>query len=218
VINAKTKIVITKYRSSVIRRNNRTKNKGMSDMEKDKRQIFIDHLRSVKRNDDYKSMNNLINWLENNGFFESPASTRFHGAYPGGLLNHSLSVYNLFSKQVKKLNLDVPKESIIICSLLHDICKVGAYIKTSFGYRWNNEQPKGHTELSIKRIKQFINLSALEEVIIKYHMGFYGSYEFLDLVRGEYSMRDIAEAYNKHKIAKLFHFCDDYSTQFLEEI
>lgn len=35
----------------------------------------------------------LLAWLGTTDFFEAPASTRFHGAYPGGLVEHSLNVY-----------------------------------------------------------------------------------------------------------------------------
>lgn len=34
----------------------------------------------------------LLEWLKSTDFFTAPASTRFHGAYPGGLVKHSLNV------------------------------------------------------------------------------------------------------------------------------
>ena len=68
----------------------------------------------------------LLEWLESTDFFTAPASTRFHAAYEGGLLEHSLNVYNvLIDKHYdpEKDNL----ESFTIASLLHDICKAGFY-------------------------------------------------------------------------------------------
>ena len=35
-----------------------------------------------------------VKWLEASDFFYAPASTRFHGSYAGGLLEHSLNVYD----------------------------------------------------------------------------------------------------------------------------
>ena len=67
----------------------------------------------------------LLGWLEGQDFFEAPASTRFHGAYKGGLLEHSLNVYDAFIKLFG--NDGHNKDSVIICTLLHDVCKVGFY-------------------------------------------------------------------------------------------
>ena len=40
-------------------------------------------------------IDNLMDWLENDtDFFTSPASTRYHGSYEGGLVEHSLNVFN----------------------------------------------------------------------------------------------------------------------------
>ena len=31
----------------------------------------------------------LLEWLESTDFFEAPASTHYHGSYPGGLVEHT---------------------------------------------------------------------------------------------------------------------------------
>ena len=49
---------------------------------------FLMLLRSVNR----EGMDELINFIEKSDFFKAPASTRFHGSYEGGLLEHSLNV------------------------------------------------------------------------------------------------------------------------------
>ena len=81
----------------------------------------------------------LLTWLESSDFFEAPASTRYHLSRPGGLVEHSVHVYERLLKlyKVEKANpaypgtpylpTDEELESIAICSLLHDICKVGCY-------------------------------------------------------------------------------------------
>ncbi len=168
-------------------------------------------LLSTKRN----GMPQLVEALEKGGYFQSPASARFHLCCERGLIMHSYSVYTLFKEMIEKFDIGLPNDSIIIVSLLHDVCKVGAYKKKGNSYFWNKEQPVGHTLLSLTRIKKFIELTDDEEKLIKYHMGYYGSKEFNSLT-GEYSLMQLTQAYNLNKIAKLFYFCDDMSAQFLE--
>ena len=58
---------------------------------------FLELLKTVKR----EGMEDLINFLEKSDFFKAPASTRFHGNYEGGLVEHSLKVYEILSHKVK---------------------------------------------------------------------------------------------------------------------
>jgi len=155
----------------------------------------------------------LINYLVDEGFFEAPASTRFHGCYSGGLADHSLGVYELLSGYNDSLKLDINRENIVIAALLHDICKVGAYIGVCKPYSWNRRQPSGHATLSIERVKKFIDLTELEEKMIRYHMGIYGLIEF-DEKKGEYSLRggSMANAWYHHPIVKIMYFCDELAT------
>ena len=53
---------------------------------------FIELLKSTNR----EGMGNLLNFLEKSDFYKAPASTRFHGNYEGGLLEHSLKVYEIY--------------------------------------------------------------------------------------------------------------------------
>lgn len=71
---------------------------------------------------------------EKTDFFTAPASTQFHMACVGGLLQHSLNVYDCLV--AKKSNpvwanvlADIPEESLIVMSLLHDLCKVNFYVQ-----------------------------------------------------------------------------------------
>lgn len=158
----------------------------------------------------------LLEWLEEAGFYTSPASSRFHGAYKGGLAHHSLNVFERLNVMVLSLGIDVPKESVIIAALLHDVCKVGAYLESDTaksGYCFNKEQPKGHAVLSIERIKKFIELTDIEEKMIRYHMGVYGLNEF-EARSGEYPLRGggLANAWNHHPAVKLMYFADELAT------
>ncbi len=171
---------------------------------------IISLLISTKR----KGFGKLIPYIESIGYFTSPASTKYHGSYIGGLARHSLRVAELFSEHLEKLKQlnNVPHESIIICSLLHDLCKAGAYIQTKGGFEYNKEHPQGHAKLSIRLIEKHIDLTELERTIIKYHMGYYGSVEF-SKYKGEYGLDALAMA-QEMKIVKLFHWCDDMESQF----
>ena len=86
---------------------------------------FIELLRSTKR----EGIENLISFLEKTDFFTAPASTRFHGSYEGGLLEHSMKVYEILNYKLKNnvIDLFVPEDTIIIVALLHDICKANFY-------------------------------------------------------------------------------------------
>ena len=104
---------------------------------------FIELLRSTKR----EGIEKLIDFLEKTDFFTAPASTRFHSSYEGGLLQHSLNVYDCLAGlgtttgdvqefQTAGMRLDsIPQESIIIVALLHDLCKVNFYATEM---RWRN--------------------------------------------------------------------------------
>ena len=79
----------------------------------------------------------------------------------------------MFLNENKKWEKPIPTDSVIICGLLHDLCKVGAYEQiTSKGYG------KGHGKLSVARIEEYIQLTQIEKDIILFHMGLFGIFEF----------------------------------------
>ena len=84
---------------------------------------------SLLRSTDREGIDSLIRWLEEESdFFSAPASSKTHGAYEGGLLVHSLSVYSILKNFSKNIP-DAREDSIIISALLHDICKANFYVK-----------------------------------------------------------------------------------------
>ena len=98
-------------------------------------QRFIEIFRDKIKRDGAEE---LLDFLQNRSdFFTAPASTRYHGACEGGLLAHSLNVYDclvdiLNRPRVKEVyGIEYSDESIAIAALMHDICKVNFY-KTSF--------------------------------------------------------------------------------------
>ena len=162
-------------------------------------------------------MDILIEKLCLSDYFTAPASTKWHRSYAGGLSDHSYNVYILFKDMLNKFKVSIPKDSIILISLLHDVCKINAYIFKENKFIWNKEHIKGHAKLSIKLIEKFIDLTELEKDCILYHMSFYGSSEF-DTSKAEYFLRELVNAFNNNKIIKLFAFCDDMESQFRESI
>ena len=70
-------------------------------------------------------------------FFEAPASAGHHLNVKGGLVLHSLNtckaalaVWEGMQKVEPTLHNQVPRESVIIASLLHDVCKQDMYVPT----------------------------------------------------------------------------------------
>ena len=77
-----------------------------------------------------EGIDKLIDFIDTKtDFYKAPASTRFHGDYEGGLLEHSMKVYEILVEKVKNsvLPIEVSDDSLKIIALLHDICKVNFY-------------------------------------------------------------------------------------------
>lgn len=138
----------------------------------------------------------LLDYLENKSdFFSCPASAKFHGAYAGGLCDHSLNVYHclidyLQRERVQELyGIEVPPESAAIAALLHDVCKIGCYkagtrnVKNDATGQWErvptffyeDALPYGHGEKSVYIISGFMRLTRQEAMAIRWHMGFSGN-------------------------------------------
>ena len=95
---------------------------------------FYDLLKSTQR----ISVDYILEQLEEIGFFKAPASRKDHLNYDGGLMEHSLNVYRVATMLAKDLqqlrpNIQFREDSIIITSLLHDICKATRYKKKANG-------------------------------------------------------------------------------------
>lgn len=157
-----------------------------------------------------KGMKKLIEDLKVSGYFDAPASTRFHEASFGGLARHSLDVANRFLDLTTKEKLNFPTESALICGYLHDLCKVNLY-KPNFTQKgkrskiaWKQDEilPVGHGEKSIILIERFIDLTPKELIIIRWHMGNY-----------DYSFRNYEDRATKLcPEVKLFSACDMISS------
>ena len=175
-----------------------------------------------------KGADKLLEYLlsEESDFFTAPASTRYHGAYSGGLLSHSLNVYhNLKAYLARERCSEVyhmpeySDESIAISALLHDICKMnfytvdyrnakneqGVWEKVPF-YKIDDRLPYGHGEKSVFLIQFFMHLRKEEAMAIRWHMGFSGPED----------ANTIGRALEMYPLAFALHVADMEATYFLE--
>lgn len=147
-----------------------------------------------KENITREGSDKLLEFLEKSDFFTAPASTRYHGAYEGGLLRHSLNVYECLTEYLSRervqqmYKINASAESAAIVALLHDICKVNFYTlsmrnqKNEQTGQWekvpyytiNDTLPYGHGEKSVYMISGFMRLTREEAMAIRWHMGFSG--------------------------------------------
>lgn len=159
-------------------------------------------------------------------FFTAPASTRFHSAYEGGLLDHSLNVYYCLKDYLERprvketYGLNPSDETIAIVSLLHDLCKINCYkpctrnVKDAHGvwhtvptFSFEDDMPYGHGEKSVYIISGYMRLTREESFAIRFHMGFSGSEEsYL-----------VGSAFEKFPLAFALSTADMEATYFMEE-
>ena len=150
---------------------------------------FAELLRSTER----QGVEEVLAGLEKLGFFAAPASTRFHGCEPGGLLAHSLAVCDqalaireMEIAKIPELAHRLPVPSVIIAALLHDVCKAEVYKEvekfrkdkdgkwekyTTYGVDYSGF-PMGHGEKSVVRLLQWgLEMTEDEMIAIRWHMG-----------------------------------------------
>lgn len=171
---------------------------------------FIELLRSTKR----EGIEEVIHFLERTDFFKAPASTRFHGNYEGGLLEHSMKVYEILKYKVANsvIDLKVGEDTLIIVALLHDVCKVNFYkvdyrnAKNERGewekvpyYTVEDTIPYGHGEKSVMMLTEYIRLTSEEKYAIRWHMGFTEPKELYTT---------LGQAFKKYPLALIMHEAD----------
>lgn len=85
-----------------------------------------------------EGIDDLLKFIRKSDFYTAPASTRFHAAVKGGLCAHSLNVHDVLRQKnetmkFNKIKLwdEIPEDSLIITSLLHDLCKTFYYVETT---------------------------------------------------------------------------------------
>lgn len=167
-----------------------------------------------------KGMEDLLHWMDQNGFYDAPCSSRYHLSVAGGLALHSKNVYDaaleiataLVAKEGKPLSFDLV-DSICICTLLHDLGKTGQFGKQTYIKNEDTENGgafKGNKDLlyipheirSIAIASQFIELTEEEQFAIIYHNGLYGE---LKGVKG-----------HETELYMILHFADMWASRVIE--
>jgi HD superfamily phosphohydrolase YqeK len=158
----------------------------------------------------------LMGWLENTDFYTAPASTKYHGAYEGGLLEHSTNVYMRLQELAKFYDVGCSEESIAICGLFHDLCKVNFY-KIEKRWRKNKLQKweqypvyvkdeqfpfGGHGSKSVYLIHNFMKLEPEEAAAINSHMGAWDNSPY----------QNPGDVYGCNKLAWVLHVADEAAT------
>lgn len=163
---------------------------------------------------------------EESDFFTAPASTRYHGAYEGGLLEHSLNVYHNLKAYLSRERCrevygfkEYSEETVAVCALLHDLCKMNFYTvdyrnaKNAQGvwekvpyYKIDDRLPYGHGEKSVLMIQFFMHLHREEAMAIRWHMGFSGPED----------ANTVGRALEMYPLAFALHIADMEASYFLE--
>ena len=160
-----------------------------------------------------------ITWLESTDFYTAPASSIYHEHFKGGLLLHTLKVYNevIDLLHVDKFK-DVDVVSASLIALVHDWCKIGMYeqymknVKDDKTGQWNQEVaykrnpkglPLGHGTYSMFLAEKFVKLTPEEACAINYHMGHW--------YISEAEVDDLQRANESFPLVHLLQFADQLS-------
>lgn len=183
---------------------------------------FKELIKSITR--EGATIDKLLDKLEHSDFYTAPASTKYHGAYPGGLVDHSLCVYYNLKSLVdnKHLNDIISEDSIKIVALLHDLDKMNKYTTYMRNVppsetcpSWTKEENYktkdaselfvygNHEQNSEFMARQFIPLTVEESTAILHHMG---------SMAWDSAKDNIGVVYNKYPLAMLLYVSDMIST------
>ena len=167
-----------------------------------------------------KGIEDLLKYMDEAGFYKSPASTKYHGAEEGALAVHSLNVLNatidLATAWCGDNWVANNFDSIVIAALLHDLGKAGQfgkplYLENVFGkdaieqpYRINNElMTLDHEVVSVIEASKYIKLTEDEQRAIAWHNGLYGI--FKDKIKGK-----------ETPLYMIIHFADMWASRVME--
>ena len=178
---------------------------------------FLELCSKVKR----EGVDDLVKYLETSDFFYAPASTKFHGSYAGGLLEHSLNVYDELTRLLAAYpEVQVSGETVIIISLFHDLCKVNMYgtekrNRKDANGKWESYTAYisdeklhygGHGSKSVFILQNYMKLTAEEAVAINCHMSCWDGNTY------------VGAAYEQYPLAWLLHVADESATYLKERI
>lgn len=177
--------------------------------------------------EDRPGLENCLHWLqEETDFFTAPASSRYHGAEPGGLCLHSLTVCDALFKLLDVFDqygaTEIDDSSIILVALLHDVCKANFYSMTTRrqraedgswsdvrSYMIDDAMPMGHGEKSLYQVLQTgLKLTDQEAAAIRWHMGAYHDGD---------QRKTMDQAFHKYPLALFLHLADMIAANYCEK-
>lgn len=175
-----------------------------------------------------EDMDYFLDELEKSGYFTAPASMKNHLCFEGGLMCHSLNVCEQALNLKKMLMADRPDifesisdASIIVASLLHDMCKSDLYFKkrnaqVEFGQAEYGTDPGllpiGHGEKSVVMLLQMgLGLTDAEICAIRWHMGAWAVNQADSEEKGA-----IKAAEKQYPLVTLIHLADSIASKFIE--
>ena len=183
---------------------------------------FEDLLMCVER----EGIMNLIDFIRKSDFYKAPASTKYHSCHEGGLLEHTLNVYDcLCAKRDSSVWAEtfknIPDDTLIIVALLHDLCKTyfyttemrnkkdenGKWVQVPF-YTTNDIYPLGHGSHSVIFAQKFITLTMEEIMAINWHMGW-------SVPKEDYNY--LGKAMRKYPLVLALHEADEEATYLMED-
>lgn len=132
-------------------------------------------------------LSDILDLVTGNDFFEAPASHAHHGAFPGGLYQHSRAVMDELVKWTQMGLIKWEREcSPYLVGFLHDVCKIGAYRVVKDHTRLSDKGPAplythaepmsgfgGHGEDSACKVLLNVPVTREEAMCIRWHMGAY---------------------------------------------
>ncbi|MBQ8619092.1 MAG: HD domain-containing protein [Clostridia bacterium] len=187
----------------------------MSDIQNNKDRFLAICKEHIQRD----GIEKLLAWLEKSDFFTAPASRNNHLAHAGGLLEHSLNVYDELRRLCGTYACfaTISEESIAIMALFHDLCKVNFYKPDTRNvkrdgvwvavpsYSIEEKFPfGGHGSKSLYIANSFISLTADEAVAINCHMASWDG------------NKDVGNAFRSCPAAWLLHVADEAATFLVE--
>lgn len=177
--------------------------------------LFDGELIKTKRD----NIKELIECMEDGGFYESPCSGAHHLAEPGGLLEHSLNVLTLARDLARAWESTIPEDSIAISALLHDLGKMGDHGKPNYAENYLKDGSRSsakpyitntdlvyipHEVRSVLIAERYIYLSEEEERAILWHNGLYG--QFRNDITGK-----------ETELYMIIHFADMWASRITEK-
>ncbi len=137
--------------------------------------LFISLLRKTCR----EGVESVVSHLQEGGFFKAPASVHHHNNFEGGLAKHSLDVYEEamelyhdFTAKLPYMATVLNEESITVCSLLHDVCKMDVFCMRDGEPHGTGIPNNPHGFKSLKWLQEWgLFMTEAEEIAIAWHMG-----------------------------------------------